>query len=368
MAWVARVADDYRNLRAALAWSRTHGDVEALARMAAALPVYWNIHGPNGEGEALLDTVLEADRDLPSVLRAKVLWARTLLATWNFDVVTSTLRAQEGVSLAKRMGDDLLTARFLSALGQASWLTGRPDSTVDDAINLARQVGDPWALAGGLYVQGGIRLLQDPRGADLCFEEGRRVAEAAGNLAVANIAAGARAGALWYQGELLRAWALCDQVAAAAEALGDRTTVAMTVMYSGLVASEADRRDEALGFADQLERMAAELDMRLWKPYVPLVRGQIALANGDPRTALRLTREAADLAQVPLIRANTLPALIEAELADGLGDDARTHVEELSTLGEAVSATTCPGLSCFGPCWPALRENRLPARPSPTRR
>ena len=47
------------------------------------------------------------------------------------------------------------------------------------------------------------------------------------------------------------------------------------------------------------------------------VRGQIALADGDHDAAIRLTAEAADLAYIPLTRCNTLPALIEAELAAG---------------------------------------------------
>ena len=62
--WMARVAADYPNLRAALAWSRLRGEHEQLARMAAALHLYWMIHGPNTDGAAWLDFVLER-RSLP---------------------------------------------------------------------------------------------------------------------------------------------------------------------------------------------------------------------------------------------------------------------------------------------------------------
>src|SRR5262249_5953511 len=50
--WMAGVAADYGNVRAALIWSRDSNDAEELLRIAAALPFFWQTHGPHQEGLA----------------------------------------------------------------------------------------------------------------------------------------------------------------------------------------------------------------------------------------------------------------------------------------------------------------------------
>jgi DNA-binding CsgD family transcriptional regulator len=211
---------------------------------------------------------------------------------------------------------------------------GQPDGTVDEAEELARQVGDAFALAGSLMLQGAARYHRDPAAARRCYEEARWVAEAAGNMAIANVAAGFVASTLGVSGEPLRARAACEEVAARAEAVGDRMSRAMMMATAAMVLADADERAEALRAADRLQRMATELDMHLWRIYVPHVRGRIALASGDAEAALRLTGEAVDLAHVPLTRAEMLPALVEAELAVGRLADADSHLDELGALGQ----------------------------------
>jgi predicted ATPase/class 3 adenylate cyclase/DNA-binding CsgD family transcriptional regulator len=333
--WMARVAADYPNLRAALAWSRDHGDNERLARMAAAIHLYWGVRGPNTDGVAWLEATLDADRGLPPRLRAKTLMARAHLAAYNFDVVNLGLRAQQGIDAARDLGDDRLTARCLAMLAQVAFLIGRPDGTVDEAEALARQVGDPWALASSLMLRGAALYHNKPAAARRHYEEARRVAETAGDMASANIAAGFQAGTLCLSGELRQARALCDRVTAAAVAGGDRMTVAMTTEIAAVVLVDADERDEALLYADRLERAATELDMHLWRTYVPFIRSQIALANGDGQAALRLAGEAADLARAPVTRAEMLPALVEAELAVGRLPEADSHLDELASIGQS---------------------------------
>jgi hypothetical protein len=109
----------------------------------------------------------------------------------------------------------------------------------------------------------------------------------------------------------------------------------MTTLYIAMVLAEADERAEALHYGDRLERMAIELDMPLWKVYVPQIRSQIALANGDNQAALRLAQEAADLAHIPVTRVNALPTLVEAELAVDRLKDADSHLDELAALCES---------------------------------
>jgi predicted ATPase len=335
--WMALVAADHPNLRAALSWSTTNSDNEELARIGAAIHLYWAFHGPNSDGAAWLDRALEPGRALPPQLRAKTLLAKAHLASFNFDVGTVGPLAQEGVELARQLGDDRLTARFLCLLGQVEMLMGQPDLTVDEAVGLARRVGDSWGLSLSLFVQGAGRMMSDLTGSRQCYEEARRVAETAGNRFLANQASGMLAWPMLCTGDLLEARVLCDEVAITAQAMGDRMTSAIAIMYAALALVEADERAQALGYADRLERVTAELDMQLWKVYVPNVRGQVALANRDYQDSLRLTSEAADLGHIPLTRSNTLPALVEAEIAERMYTAASSHIDELASLSETGS-------------------------------
>jgi predicted ATPase len=330
--WMGMVASDLPNLRAGLSWSRAQGEDEQLARMATAIHLYWGVHGPNTDGVAWLDHALEADRGLRPRLQAETLFARAQLAGLNFDLDNLGRQAQEGLEIARELGDDRLTARFLTLLAQAEMLRGKHDGLVDEAEELARKVSDPWALAGSLLLQGGVRVFDNPSAARGYYEEARLVAETAGNLALAHLCGGFVCAALVLTGQPLQGRALCDQLAAETD-VGDRITLAMTMMYSATALADADERAKALEYDDRLERTAAELDMQVWKTYVPHIRSLIALANGDGQAALRLASEAVDLANNPLTRAQVLPALVEAELALGLIPDADSHLDELMTIG-----------------------------------
>jgi predicted ATPase len=350
--WMAMVATEYPNLRAALEWSRARHDIDHVASVAASIHLYWGVHGPNTDGVAWLEEALEAERTLPPYLRAKAFLARAEVAGFNFDLINQSRRAREGLDIARRLGDDLLTARFLAQLAQFKFLTGRPDGTVDEAEDLARQAGDPWALAGSVMLQGAAHYHRDPAAARRYYEEARRVAEAVGNMVSANLSAGFQAGTLYLCGELREALALCERVAAKAEAVGDRMTMAMMATYTAGVLTDADERTEALRHADLLERLAAELDMHLWKTYVPHLRARIALANDDHPAALRLAAESVDLADNPPTRAEMLPPLVEAELAAGRFVDADSHLDELATLGQS-------GFPYYLACALVLRARRL---------
>jgi hypothetical protein len=121
---MAMVVTEYPNVRAALEWSRARDDIDHIARLAAAIHPYWGVHGPNTDGVSWLEEALEAERALPPWLRAKALLARAQVAGFNFDVVNLSLRTEEGVVVARRLGDDRLTARFLAMLAMAHLLDG----------------------------------------------------------------------------------------------------------------------------------------------------------------------------------------------------------------------------------------------------
>ena len=118
--WMHRVALDYPNLRAALAWSRDQMDAESLTRQAGALAVFWYFHGPHHEGEAWLDAGLNFEGLPPLLAGQGAQRARPCSPLGHFDAPTMLARSEEGLALARQIGDLALQGRTMAGLGLAA--------------------------------------------------------------------------------------------------------------------------------------------------------------------------------------------------------------------------------------------------------
>ena len=101
--WGRRLAADYDNLRATLAWGEQH-DPELMLRLAGALWRFWWIHLT--EGQAWLKRALmAAGSDIPAPLRVKALGAASILASMQGEVAPGGMLAREAVTLAEQSSD-----------------------------------------------------------------------------------------------------------------------------------------------------------------------------------------------------------------------------------------------------------------------
>jgi predicted ATPase/class 3 adenylate cyclase/DNA-binding CsgD family transcriptional regulator len=334
--WTTVVAREYPNLQAALSWSRERRDAEGLSRIAAGLIVFWSSHGPVDEGNRWLDAALDAGAELPAPQRAKVLFGRAWLATMDWDPTTILARGEEGLALARQLGDERLIGRCLIALGSLSALTGGSTSFLEEGIDQARRAGDRWALAAGLLWLGAWYIQQDPPKARTLFEEGVRVGadsnRMASNACLANLG-----GALCFEGRLDEARSVLNQALHNAEALRDPWAVGAALAFLASTATYGGEHDEVLQLVDRLERNARQAGQQVWYAWVPAFRGWAFLGLGDAARALPLAREAVRLAVVPVTRVYMLFMLVEVELALGLFDDARAHLEEQIQISEGAS-------------------------------
>jgi predicted ATPase/DNA-binding SARP family transcriptional activator len=144
--WLARVASELPNLRTAVAWSFSSGDLETGLRLAGSLRWFFARMGLLDELDRWLGEGLRR-RDLAPDLRTRALTASTFLAFMRGDVGRSHRLGDEGVAAARQRGDARELAVALIARGGAAVYEGdlaRAERCFDEGEDLCRRLGDRW--------------------------------------------------------------------------------------------------------------------------------------------------------------------------------------------------------------------------------
>ena len=144
--WLDRLDMEMDNLRAALAWSITAGEVESGLRLASALGWFFQYRRRRGEGWNWLRQLLALPSAADAHVRAKALnWAGALACVVGDDQGEALLT--EALVLARQTNDDWTVAWALANLGWRFY-----DTTVDaqemlaleqESLALFRKLGDP---------------------------------------------------------------------------------------------------------------------------------------------------------------------------------------------------------------------------------
>jgi predicted ATPase/DNA-binding CsgD family transcriptional regulator len=142
--WLDRLGTEHPNLRAALAYSITTGDVESAWRWIAALQRFWDITGQRREAQAWIQRAL-AIGDPPAAAAAGLAAASEILQPSNsrtaFELANRAARLAAGL-------DDFTRARVSRALGVAAiWI--QPELALPALRDALAGFGDdhPWESA-----------------------------------------------------------------------------------------------------------------------------------------------------------------------------------------------------------------------------
>jgi predicted ATPase/class 3 adenylate cyclase len=130
---VARIGDDYANLRAAIQWARDSRDGDLLLRLATALVPFWSTRGYVAEGRRTLQDALELAGRRP----ARALVGLSLLRVLSGDSDGLVDDVHEALRAAEELGDSLI-------LAQAWNLVGRVEGTM---IGTLGQADEAWRQA-----------------------------------------------------------------------------------------------------------------------------------------------------------------------------------------------------------------------------
>jgi predicted ATPase len=204
------------NLRAAFGWSRENSDVELALRLASSLQPLWLTRGHITEGLAWLDAALgqePADHADVRPARGRALADKaTLLAS--VGVTECVDEAEHAVTIARDLDDRALLVRALMARGSISAddiAVSRP--YLDEAADLAREIGDSWWLSQILNWQAIVALQAgDMVATGVASEEALELSESVGDRFVSCASRIWLANARTYRGDLTGAVALFGEV------------------------------------------------------------------------------------------------------------------------------------------------------------
>jgi tetratricopeptide (TPR) repeat protein len=329
-AWYERLEADLDNLRTALAWFLTYGEVEAMARLAAPIVPFWISRSHAKEGLRWLDATLKHRSSLSRAPLAKALFSKgNLLLELGADYQEADTVLKESLALFQESGDITWTVRAVSMLGWAASRSGDFDRGValrQQAVTLARNEGDEWNLAMALGNLGGslLRVGNFAR-ARAVYEETLALYQSVGEPE-------GIAFALWGLGMLAlgeghqrRAASLLEQALALARKLGHLPSVANWLADRGVVAlHEADYEGAAALFKESLS-LAPQVEEELLIAQCLWGTAVVAAAQDQPIRAVRLWGAAAALRytlHLPAFAVHPLEEEVLAPTHELLGLDA----------------------------------------------
>jgi predicted ATPase/DNA-binding CsgD family transcriptional regulator len=306
--WLDRLDAELGNLRAAVAFSLTQADLTPGLVLAASLRAYW-VHRHAAEGADVLRALLDAPAAQGTTLvRAEALAAAAAVLERTGGYATAGDYCEEGLAIARAVGDDYLVADLLHERAAVLLRQGPPGAArplIEQALGLARRLGEPYLtgrlLAGRSYAE---YVEGDPAGAARDAAESLRLFRQAGD---------------WLQ---------------AGQMLGNLGN------YE-LMADDLDAARRHL--AESLD-IARALNARDGIAYETFNLGLAEYLGGSPGTAEALFAESLDLARRTGMKMNMAYALVGLALAGRGGADpgwsARLHGaadQALAELGHTLA-------------------------------
>src|SRR5438874_2632734 len=258
-AWLARLAVEYDNVRAALDWAGAGAAGSGfLLDMAGCLWRFWLVRGPWREGRAWIARGLEVDGDVaPAAVRAKALAASGGLAVEQGDLDAAQPFLDESLALWQQLGDMAGTAHAINHLGTLAMARFEYDASrafLRDALEMRRAINDERGVAVSLRNLGLLAALQrDFQTARTLYEEALPLARRLGEKRISATITQALALVVFEDGDVDGARTLAEEGLAIDRELGNRQGIAehLTVL-AGVARAEGDGDAAAATFAEAL--------------------------------------------------------------------------------------------------------------------
>jgi predicted ATPase/class 3 adenylate cyclase len=246
--WLARLDREQDNIRAALSWAASGGEVQLGLRLAVAASGYWGIRSYHREGRAWLDLLLAARPQEQSV-DATLVWALEFAGSWAAnlgDLERGVTLMEQALAGARTIGDASAVAVALQLLGGHMLNMGETARGValsDESLVEARNLKDDVDVMLNTFAQAAEGLALVPG------EEGRAVALAAETVEVAQ-----RAGKPYYEVYARRVLAFGALLS------GDLLQAKEQALWALRVARDQDLTDDMLFAVESVGLVAGRTD------------------------------------------------------------------------------------------------------------
>jgi predicted ATPase/DNA-binding XRE family transcriptional regulator/Tfp pilus assembly protein PilF len=290
LGWLDRLESDTENYRAALSWCVARsaaGDGDAMdlgLRLAGNLaPTQWLGRGRAREVQsALLQLLSRPEAAVYPAARARAFLGAGYLAGLAGSFTQSTALLEEGLMLARSIGNSRLAAATLSCLGNGRTDPVRRQADLEEALSLERSPGI-LVFLGAHYLDMG-----DLSRARALLEEGHVLAVAQGDRHVTGQALDVLGNIARAEGDTETARGLFEESLALRRALRDNHSTGHILRFLGEIAEEQGATEQAGAY--YAEALRALRDGWHVSRIVATLRGVAALAlrEGQPARALRL--------------------------------------------------------------------------------
>jgi DNA-binding SARP family transcriptional activator len=288
--WMRRIDQEHDNLRAAMAWALSSGDVETAALLGWALWPFWFYRGYQREGRRLMERVLEGGAALSLKLSIRATVAVAVMAYGQGDDEGVVDYMTELLELARHAGGDAYAEGYaraglgLVAMNRGNLVTAA--ARLEEALPLFIECGELWTAAQTHTWLGTVLALEgDQEHAIARFEEGLALARWIGDRAAIYNALYTLAQVALDRGELELATSRFVEGIGLSEEMKDLANVAYCLEGLATVAGargEAGRSARLFGAAQGLHETVG---VPVWTYYNP-DRSRYKSTMADLRTRL----------------------------------------------------------------------------------
>jgi non-specific serine/threonine protein kinase len=257
--YMAKARREHANFRAALEFGLSDQAAGADgAWLAVRLHIFWINCGYVGEGRRWLDRVLALE-DIPDELRVHGFWVSAYASAVLGDHVTALRMGEQAVDLARELGETELLALALYGQGTASLIGAQysqADACYGESISLYHQIDAPGgrlfppyparAMVAGLTGNAELAETLARRGVEFLSERGELWARSYGHYALAL--------AKWLQGDLKTAFEHAAQCVRLAVKFNDGILFALMAEVLAGAAVQSGRRSRAACILGLVER------------------------------------------------------------------------------------------------------------------
>jgi predicted ATPase len=334
--WLARLAQEHSNLRAALDWARETQSIEYGLRLGSALYWFWKLHGHASEGRAWLEHFLPLQRPSESVgdktLRADALRAAGYLAWNQADHEAATALLAESLDLYRAQANVPGIAHVLNTQGRIADDRGdyaRAVALYEEALALWRELGDVTQIGRLLNNLACVAFLEERYAqARSLFAEGLALQRAANNHWSIAITLCNLGDTMRMEGDLATAATLIEEGVELYRELGDRGEIAYGLVNLADVVREQGNLERAALLNLEALTIASELGAML-----AVARAQESMA------AIAYSQGRSDLATQLFALATILRETHHLPRSGRHAKLCANHIDELhATLGEVAFA------------------------------